>query len=59
MPLWEYYGCMRYHSDMREDEIRDEITRLLRRKQCDTHHLDLQQLLQAEVKQVDYFLPKW
>ena len=26
---------------MREEEIRDEFTRLLRRKECDTHHLDL------------------
>ena len=45
MPLREYEklydGCIRYRSDMREEEIRDEITRLLRLKECDTHHLDL------------------
>ena len=45
MPLREYDklydGCIRYRADMKEEEIRDEITRLLRRKECDTHHLDL------------------
>ena len=30
---------MRYPVDMRED-IQEEITRLLRQKQCDTHDLD-------------------
>lgn len=32
---------MRYRSDMKEDEIRDEITRLLKQKRSDTHNLDL------------------
>ena len=38
-----YDGFIRYRSDniMREDEIRDEIARLLRGKQSDTHKLDL------------------
>ena len=34
-----YDGCMRYHSDMSEDEIRQEIVRLVRKKQTDTHSL--------------------
>ena len=45
LPLREYEklydGCMRYRSDMKEDEIRDEITRLLKQKRSDTHNLDL------------------
>ena len=45
VPLREYEklydGCIRYRSDMKEDEIRDEITRLLRQKKSDTHNLDL------------------
>ena len=35
-----YDGCMRYRPDMSEQEIREEITRLLRQKQSLTHDLD-------------------
>lgn len=44
MPFKEYQklydGCMHYHSEMSEDEIRQEIVRLVRKKQSDTHSLD-------------------
>jgi len=34
-----YDGTMRYRSDMTEAEIREEITRLIRQKECQTHDL--------------------
>lgn len=44
VPLREYEklydGCMRYRSDMSETEIREEIVRLVRQKESDTHTLD-------------------
>ena len=43
LPLHEYEklydGTMRYRSDMTEAEIREEITRLVRQKECQTHDL--------------------
>ena len=44
MPFKEYQklydGCMRYRSDMPENEIRQEIVWLVRMKQSGTHSLD-------------------
>ena len=44
LPLREYEkiydGCIRYRSDMSEDEIRDEIVRLVRQKESDLHDLN-------------------
>ena len=44
LPLREYEkvydGFIRYRSDMAEDEIREEIVRLVRQKESDTHDLN-------------------
>ena len=44
LPLREYEiiynGCMRYRSDMSEDEIKEEIVRLVRLKESDMHDLN-------------------
>ena len=35
-----YDGCIRYRSEMSESEVRQEVVRLVRMKQSDTHSLD-------------------
>ena len=56
-----YDGCIRYRSDMSEDEIREEITRLVRQKESETHLLaslapkdfDFVKCMNRRVRQID------